>query len=71
MSEAEEDRRLYSVVVNEEEQYSIWLAGRQLPVGWRHEGFGGSRAECLSHVEEIWTDMRPLGLRKRMEQDPA
>lgn len=62
------DDRPYDVVVNDEEQYSIWLADRELPAGWRREGFTGGREECLSHIEIIWTDMRPLSLRRRMEQ---
>lgn len=62
------DDRPYDVVVNDEEQYSIWLVGRELPSGWRREGCTGSREECLSHIEIVWTDMRPLSLRRRMEQ---
>jgi MbtH protein len=60
--------QLYAVVVNDEDQYSIWLADRELPAGWHHEGVRGSREECLSHIQEVWTDMRPLSLRKQMEQ---
>lgn len=62
------DDRPYDVVVNDEEQYSIWLAGRELPAGWRREGVTAGREECLAHIEAIWTDMRPLSLRRRMEQ---
>jgi MbtH protein len=51
------------VVVNDEEQYSLWPVGRELPAGWRDEGFAGTREECLAHVEEVWTDMRPASLR--------
>lgn len=58
------------VVVNHEEQYSVWAADRELPAGWRAEGFSGTREECLEHIERVWTDMRPLSLRLRMaEQD--
>ncbi|MEY2932672.1 MAG: hypothetical protein RL033_3421 [Pseudomonadota bacterium] len=53
----------YRVVVNDEEQYSIWSAERDLPLGWRDAGRLGTKAECLSHIEEIWTDMRPLSAR--------
>jgi MbtH protein len=56
----------YLVVVNHEEQYSVWLEGRDIPAGWRAEGTSGTRDECLDHVERIWTDMRPLSLRQRM-----
>ena len=59
------------VVVNDEEQYSIWLADRELPLGWRDAGKQGTREECLAYIEEVWTDMRPLSLRKKMEEDAA
>jgi MbtH protein len=58
-----EDTRIYRVVVNHEEQYSIWLAGKPLPSGWRDAGKDGTKDVCLSHIESIWTDMRPLSLR--------
>ena len=58
--------RVWRVVVNHEEQYSIWPAERDLPLGWREEGKKGSREECLSHIEVIWTDMRPLSVRRQM-----
>ncbi|GAA4555725.1 MbtH family protein [Streptomyces collinus] len=57
----------YRVVLNDEEQYSIWPAGRELPAGWNAEGTQGSREECLARIDEVWTDMRPLSLRRRME----
>ena len=63
---ADEDDIRYDVVVNHEEQYSIWPSDRTLPAGWRREGTGGTKAECLSHIEKIWTDMRPLSLRQAM-----
>ena len=66
-AEEEDDRTIYSVVVNHEEQYSIWPADRELPIGWRAEGTTGTKAQCLAHVEEVWTDMRPLSLREQME----
>ena len=68
MAEDTVDERAYCVVVNHEEQYSIWLADRELPSGWRKEGTEGSRDECLAHIAAVWTDMRPLSLRRRMEQ---
>lgn len=61
------DSQRYIVVVNHEEQYSIWPEGRDLPLGWRAEGTSGTRDECLDHIEKVWTDMRPLSLRQRME----
>ena len=56
----------YKVVVNHEEQYSIWPAGRENAPGWRDAGREGTKAECLSYVKEVWTDMRPLSLRQAM-----
>jgi MbtH protein len=63
-----EDTTTYRVVVNHEEQYSIWPVDRELPVGWRDAGKTGTKDECLAHVKEVWTDMRPLSLRKKMEE---
>jgi MbtH protein len=57
------------VVVNHEEQYSIWPAGSALPAGWRAEGTSGTRQDCLDHIERVWTDMRPLSLRQRMASE--
>ena len=59
----------YLVVLNDEEQYSVWFADRELPAGWRAEGTSGSRDECLAHIDRVWTDMRPLSLRRRMAAD--
>ena len=56
----------YTVVVNHEEQYSIWPAHRALPLGWRDGGKAGTKEECLAYIEQVWTDMRPLSLRKQM-----
>jgi MbtH protein len=64
-----EDNRIYKVVVNHEEQYSIWFADREPPLGWREVGVTGPKAVCLAHIKEVWTDMRPLSLRKKMEED--
>ncbi|MBS1910711.1 MAG: MbtH family NRPS accessory protein [Bacteroidetes bacterium] len=63
------DSVIYQVIVNHEEQYSIWPADREIPPGWRSEGKTGSKAECLNHINEVWTDMRPLSLRKKMEEE--
>jgi MbtH protein len=62
------DSRPYAVVVNDEEQYSIWPQRRDLPAGWRSDGFTGSEEECLAHIEETWTDMRPVSLRRWMDE---
>jgi MbtH protein len=61
--ESEEDGGVYEVVVNHEEQYSIWLADRAVPSGWTKVGRQGSRSQCLDYIEEVWTDMRPLSVR--------
>ena len=58
----------YKVVINHEEQYSIWPADRENPLGWKDVGKAGSKQECLDHIEEVWTDMRPLSLRDRMNK---
>ncbi|MCK6627526.1 MAG: MbtH family NRPS accessory protein [Anaerolineae bacterium] len=68
MSQDNEDTTLYQVVVNHEEQYSIWPMGRELPLGWREAGKSGSKEKCLAYIKEVWTDMRPLSLRKKMEE---
>ncbi|MEJ2443303.1 MAG: MbtH family NRPS accessory protein [Exilibacterium sp.] len=68
-SDDEEDTRKYRVVVNHEEQYSIWLYDKEIPLGWRDVGVHGQKAECLAHIKEVWTDMRPLSLRKAMEEN--
>ncbi len=64
----QEDNTIYKVVVNHEEQYSIWPADREMPLGWNAAGKEGSKQECLAYIEEVWTDMRPLSLRKKMEE---
>ncbi|MCB9222519.1 MAG: MbtH family protein [Ignavibacteria bacterium] len=66
--EDEEDNTIYTVVINHEEQYSIWPADRELPLGWNTVGKTGSKEECLEYIKEVWTDMRPLSLRKKMEE---
>jgi MbtH protein len=67
--EENEDNTIYKVVVNHEEQYSIWPADRENPLGWNDAGKSGTKAECLAYIEEVWTDMRPLSLRKKMEEN--
>ena len=67
----EEDTREYQVLVNTEEQYSLWLAGQAIPNGWRQVGPKGQKQVCLDYVKEVWTDMRPLSVRKAMEKYQA
>jgi MbtH protein len=57
----------YLVVRNDEDQYSIWFADRELPAGWHDEGVRGSREDCLAHIDQVWTDMRPRSVRLAME----
>lgn len=68
MSEDKDDTSIYKVVMNHEEQYSIWPAERENALGWNDAGKTGSRAECLAYIKEVWTDMRPLSLRVKMAQ---
>ncbi|WP_437759616.1 MbtH family protein [Sorangium sp. So ce1389] len=67
MWDPEDNETIFRVVLNHEEQYSIWPAQRELPAGWRAEGTEGTRKECLAHIDRVWTDMRPLSLRNAME----
>jgi MbtH protein len=67
MEEQNDDIRTYAVVMNDEEEYSIWLAGRPIPPGWHEVGKTGSRQACLDYIGEVWTDMRPLSLRRRLD----
>lgn len=62
------DQTIYNVVINHEEQYSIWPANRDNPLGWVSVGKSGSKEECLAYIKDVWTDMRPLSLRKKMAE---
>jgi MbtH protein len=65
---SESKEPVYIVVINHEEQYSIWPDFKDLPAGWRDAGFRGIKSACLEHINTVWTDMRPLSLRKKMDQ---
>jgi MbtH protein len=67
-SDENEDNTIYHVVVNHEEQYSIWPEYKDIPNGWRAVGNSGLKQHCLDYIKNVWTDMRPLSLRKHMEQ---
>ena len=69
MNDEREDTTIYTVVMNHEEQYSIWPADRELPEGWTAVGKTGTKAECLAYIAEVWTDMRPKSLREKMAAD--
>ena len=57
----------FLAVKNHEDQYSIWPASKELPAGWQTDGMRGNKAECLEHINKVWTDMRPRSLREAME----
>ena len=62
---------VYKVVVNHEEQYSIWPAHLELPLGWRSVGKEGLKADCLAYIKDVWTDMRPLSVRRKLEESKS
>jgi len=62
------DDTQYTVVINHEEQYSIWPVNREVPAGWKEVGKTGTKKDCLAYIGEVWTDMRPLSLRQQMEE---
>jgi MbtH protein len=66
MSDENANHQEFLVVVNDEEQYSVWFADRDLPPGWRAEGTRGTRQDCLAHIDRVWTDMRPRGVREHV-----
>lgn len=70
-SDDREDTTVYTAVVNHEEQYSIWPSDRELPLGWTATGTPGQKQEVLAYIEQVWTDMRPLSLRRKMEEAGA
>ena len=59
----EADEYIYRVVVNHEEQYSIWAADRDIPAGWKDVGVSGTKDQCLAHIDRVWTDITPLSVR--------
>ncbi len=66
--EDQEDTIIYKVVMNHEEQYSIWPVERENALGWLDAGKSGTKEECLAYIKEVWTDLRPLSLRKQMAE---
>jgi uncharacterized protein YbdZ (MbtH family) len=67
----DDDSVIFIVVINEEEQYSIWPEFKTIPDGWRSAGKSGTKAECLAHIREVWTDMRPASLRRHLGEAVA
>jgi MbtH protein len=71
-SNEKDDTQIYKVLVNIEEQYSFWPSfKKEIPFGWRETGIEGPKEICATYVEQVWTDMRPLSLRKQMEMDTS
>ena len=68
MQEEDQNERIYNVVVNGEDQYSIWPVQKKIPAGWETAGKKGTKPECLAYIKEVWTDMRPLSLREKMDK---
>ena len=64
----DDEEATFNVVVNHEEQYSIWPDYREIPAGWKAVGVTGKKQECLAYIEQVWTDMRPLSLRQAMDE---
>jgi MbtH protein len=64
----DDENTVFKVVLNHEEQYSIWPKNKDLPIGWKEDGTEGVKQVCLEHIEKVWTDMRPLSLRQAMDQ---
>jgi len=69
MDADDKDEDLYRVVVNDEEQYSIWPLEKENAPGWKDAGKTGTKSEYLAHIKEVWTDMRPKSLRDRMDRE--
>jgi MbtH protein len=64
-----DENTVFHVVMNDEEQYSIWPDFKAIPAGWRAAGKSGNKQDCLAYIDTVWTDMRPLSLRKQMAED--
>lgn len=69
--EAPENSQIYKVVINHEQQYSLWPADQANPLGWQDTGKSGLKQECLDYIKQVWTDMRPLSLRQQMEKSAS
>ncbi|MET3353119.1 MbtH family NRPS accessory protein [Xanthobacter autotrophicus] len=67
----DDENAVFRVVRNDEDMHSIWPLHRPVPAGWSDAGFTGTKTACLEHVERVWTDMRPLSLRRAMDGEMA
>jgi MbtH protein len=70
MAETDDDQG-YLVVMNHEEQYSIWRDDRPVPDGWQATGFSGTKDECLDHIEVVWVDIAPKSVRESLAKERA
>lgn len=68
MFDLDDETTIYDVVLNDEEQYSVWPVGRPLPAGWRAEGTRGPMRDCIAHIDVVWTDMRPKSVRAALDE---
>jgi len=64
----DDENAIFDVVLNHEEQYSIWPDSKEVPLGWKKVGKRGTKQQCLAYISEVWTDMRPLSLRQRLQR---
>ena len=64
----EEYKEMYLVLINHEGQYSFWPSYKPIPAGWDAVGGERTKEQCVAYVDEVWTDMTPLSLRKQMEE---
>lgn len=74
MGESSDSQEIWQVVINLEDQYSIWPVRKKIPYGWNEVGRSGTKEECLSYIKEVWTDMRPRSLKEatmKMVSDPS
>ncbi len=67
MAHEADPQKQFIVLINAEEQYSLWPHGKEVPQGWQAVGKQGTRSECCDYVDTVWTDMRPLSLRRKMD----
>lgn len=66
MSYFDREDGTFKVLVNHEEQYSLWPDFKAIPGGWTDTGVKGAKQHCLDYIEKTWTDMRPVSLRNFM-----
>lgn len=66
-----ENSALYEVLINGEQQYSIWPVHKDVPLGWLKAGCEGTKEECLHFISQVWTDMQPLSLRTEKAPPPS